>query len=47
MWPSPSSASSTTRTARITPDSALISRTLFTTIQAELQWLPTDYQALV
>jgi hypothetical protein len=28
--------------ARVTPDSALISRTLFTTIQGELQALPAD-----
>ena len=32
---------------RVTPDSALISRTLFTTIQSELQALPADYQAIV
>ncbi len=32
---------------RITPDSALISRTLFTTIQGELQALTADYQAIV
>ena len=32
---------------RATPDSALISRTLFTTIQGELQALPADYQAVV
>ncbi len=32
---------------RITPDSALISRTLFTTIQGELQQLPADYPATV
>src|SRR5262245_26167446 len=31
----------------VTSDSALISRTLFTTIQAELQALPADYQALI
>jgi hypothetical protein len=32
---------------RVTSDSALISRTLFTTIQAELQTLTADYQAIV
>lgn len=31
----------------VTPDSKLISRTLFTTIQRELQALPADYQAVV
>jgi hypothetical protein len=32
---------------RVTADSALISRTLFTTIQEELRQLPPDYQAIV
>ena len=32
---------------RVTADSALISRTLFTTIQGELQQLPADYPAVV
>jgi hypothetical protein len=32
---------------RVTSDSALISRTLFTTIQSELDTLPADYQAVV
>jgi hypothetical protein len=32
---------------RATPDSTLISRTLFTTIQGQLQALPADYQAVV
>jgi hypothetical protein len=32
---------------RVTLDSSLISRTLFTTIQGELQTLPADYQAII